>query len=207
MLVISIAFIVPLLKYLCIHFKFNNIWKILYTSVQFLRLADTMGARITLVLFSSIWHAQSYHTAPIIKYFINIQLCTFFIKYFLNVWYHDKLYAITFLTWPPLISYACMAYGCAWCIYLYALLWFLSPKNNTTHKAKIPWSYFQQINSLFRIKKIYPKKKILCILQILNLNLIVCLSSSINLGTSCNMYVMSRVYDICLINGSVSSYP
>lgn len=110
MLVISTAFIVPVLKYLCIHFKFNNIWKILYTSVQFLRLADTMGARITLVLFSSIWHAQSYHTAPIIKYFINIQLCTFFIKYFLNVWYHDKLYAITFLTWPPLISYACMAY-------------------------------------------------------------------------------------------------
>lgn len=104
------AFIVPVLKYLCIHIKFNNIWKILYTRVQFLRLADTMGARITLVLFSSIWHAQSYHTAPIIKYFINIQLCTFFIKYFLNVWYHDKLYAITFLTWPPLISYACMAY-------------------------------------------------------------------------------------------------
>lgn len=110
MLVISTAFIVPVLKYLCIHIKFNNIWKILYTSVQFLRLADTMGARITLVLFSSIWHAQSYHTAPIIKYFINIQLCTFFIKYFLNVWYHDKLYAITFLTWPSLISYACMAY-------------------------------------------------------------------------------------------------
>lgn len=98
--------------------------------------------------------------------------------------------------------------GCAWCIYLYALLWFLSPKNNTTHKAKIPWSYFQQIISLFRIKKNIPPplKKILCILQILNLNLIVCLSSSINLGTSCNMYVMSRVYDICLINGSVSSY-
>lgn len=46
--------------------------------------------------------------------------------------------------------------GCAWCIYLYALLWFLSPKNNTTHKAKIPSSYFQQIISLFRIKKIYP---------------------------------------------------
>lgn len=110
MLVISTAFIVPVLKYLCIHIKFNNIWKILYTRVQFLRLADTMGARITLVLFSSIWHAQSYHTAPIIKYFINIQLCTFFIKYFLNVWYHDKLYAITFLTWPSLISYACMAY-------------------------------------------------------------------------------------------------
>lgn len=107
MLVISIAFIVPVLKYLCIHFKFNNIWKILYTiKCSVFEVSRYNGCK----LFSSIWHAQSYHTAPIIKYFINIQLCTFFIKYFLNVWYHDKLYAITFLTWPPLISYACMAY-------------------------------------------------------------------------------------------------